>query len=298
MKKFFISAFAVMASLAMSAQVFTTGDITRVNLTSPIDQPVISADGSFVVAQSNAGLSKIDLASGAAQTIAEGQGLYNVAISPDGNNVVYTRPSFDKNHLRYTTLESVNLASGQAQTIVKASRNMAHGVTVTNNAVNALNNGKAAVKALPGAKSEKAATVAIDRGHLAVTIDGKTTNIDPQGRASYLWPSISPDGQHIVYWCVYRGCFVCDLDGSNARPMGGIRAAVWAGNDAVIGMVETEGQAQRVTASELVAVSLDGKRQTLTDSSVIAMFPSASADGSRVAFTDLDGALYILNLSK
>ena len=34
---------------------------------------------------------------------------------------------------------------------------------------------------------------------IGVTVDGKTTTIDPQGRGSYLWPALSPDGTWLYF---------------------------------------------------------------------------------------------------
>ena len=295
MKKFFISAVAVLAVLSLNAKVFTVGQVQQVNLNgSTVDKPVISADGSFVVAQGKGGLQKIDLASGQMQLVAQGNDLYHASISPDGKTVVYTRPSFDKNHLRYTAMEAVNVDNGNVQTIVKASRNMAAGASVSNRGVAAINNGKVAKKTVNkvAQASTERPVVAINRGHLMVGDKA----IDPQGKGSYLWPSLSPDGTKIVYWCVNKGCFVCDLDGSNAKSVGGIRAAVWAGNDALIGMV-SEDNGEYVTASKLVAADLaTGEKQDLTSADVIALFPTATAN--RVSFVDEVGNLYVMDINK
>ena len=295
MKKLFITAAAVLSVLALNAQVFTVGELHQVNLNGVnVDRPVLSADGSFVVAQGTGGLQKIDLASGAIQTVASGVDLYHATISPDGKTVVYTRPSYDKNHLRYTAMEAVNLETGKVETIVKPSRNMAAGAAVSNQGVSAINNGKITKKVVNKLGEAQAArpVVAINRGHLMV--DGKI--LDPQGKGSYLWPALSPDGTKIVYRLVNRGTFVCDLDGSNIQPVGNISAAVWAGNDALVGMV-TEDNGEYVTAGRIVAHDLkSGEKQVLTNDDMIAVYPSATAN--RISFVDAEGNLYFMDINK
>lgn len=295
MKKFFISAAAVLAVLTLNAKVLTVGEVHQVDLgNAVVDQPVISADGSFVVAQSMTGLQKIDLATGKMETVAKGENLYHASISPDGKTVVYTRPSYDKNHLRYTAMEAVNLDTKKVETIVKASRNMSAGVSVSNQNVTAVNNGKMAKKAVNNAAAASAErpVVAINLGHL--TVNGKT--IDPQGKGSYLWPRLSPDGTKIVYRLVNRGSFVCNLDGSNAQPVGDLSAAVWAGNDVLVGMV-TEDNGEYVTGGKLIAHDLKtGEKQVLTPDSMIALYPSATAE--RIAFVDEGGNLYVMDINK
>lgn len=295
MKKFFITAAAVLAVMSLNAKVFTVGEVHQVNIgNGTVDKPVISADGSFVVAQGKGGLQKIDLSTGKADMLVQGADLYNISISADGKTVAYTRPSFDKNHLRYTALEAVNVDTKKAETIVKASRNLASGVAVTNQGVAALNNGKIAKKAVNKAAAAQAerAVVAINKGHLMVN----GTAIDPQGKGSYLWPSLSPDGTKVVYWCVGKGCFVSDLNGKNVQPVGAIRAAVWAGNDALVGM-QPKDNGEYVTESKIVAYDLKtGERQVLTSDDMIAVYPSATA--TRVSFTDPDGNLYYMDINK
>ena len=81
--------------------------------------------------------------------------------------------------------------------------------------------------------------------------------------------------------------------------MGGIRAAVWAGNDALVGVESTDDTAQIPETSVLVAVDINsGERQTLTDKSILAQFPSVNADATRMAFSDMEGNLYYMDLSK
>lgn len=299
MKKFFISAIVLCASLMSSAQLVNVESISKVNLPQgmAIERLTISPDGSFAVISGSqySGLQKIDLATGEISNLVAGVSLYNAKISADGSQVVYYEPSF-KDRLRYVSLKSVDVNTGKVTEIVKPSRHLNSGVSLNGNTVNAVENGNLKAKALAGGKTEKAAVVSINYGHLDVTVNGKTTSIDPQGRGSYLWPSISPDGKKIVYWCVGHGCFVCDLDGSNAQSLGTLRAAVWAGNDMVVGMRDIEGYNQEITESSIIASDLKGNKQTLTDSNVKAISPSATADGSKIAFTTTEGELYIINL--
>lgn len=294
MKKVFISAAVVLASLSLSAKVFNVGSVQHIEGAS-VEEPVIAADGSFVVSAAAKGLKKIDLATGASEIIAKGSNVSRVAISPDGKTVAFAQTTYDKNRLSYKSLETVNVETGKVQTVVKPTRNLADGVALTDAKIVARNNGKMATKSLSKVAAAERPVVATEYGHL--TVNGKV--LDPQGKGSYLWPSLSPDGTQIVYWLVYRGCFVCNLDGSNARPIGGLRAAVWAGNDAIIGVQSTTNADMEPETSALVAVDLKtGENQVLTPATVKAQYPSVNADATRVAFTDPEGSLYILNLSK
>ncbi|MDE6463924.1 MAG: hypothetical protein K2L16_04750, partial [Muribaculaceae bacterium] len=126
-------------------------------------------------------------------------------------------------------------------------------------------------------------------------VDGRTVTLDPQGRGSYLWPQLSPDGTKIVYYLAGRGCFVCDTDGSNVRPLGMLRAAKWLDNETIVGMNDVD-DGEFITSSSIIASNLEGVRQTLTSDDVIALYPSASADGRNIAFATPEGRLFIINL--
>lgn len=288
---------ALLTFMVGAAQLVTVESVTKLDgvLT---EKAVISPKGDFVVVNAANSLKKVNVADGAQSVIANGAGLYNYAVSADGNCVVFTRPSVDKNNLRRKALEVVNLADGKVETLVKPTRRLNAGFSVANGSVNAVENGKLRTVATGQAKAVKAPVASISYGHLQVTVDGKTTTIDPQGRGSYIWPSVSPDGTRVAYWLVGGGCFTCNLDGSDVKSHGPLRAAVWAGNDLLVGQDEVEDE-HNLVASSIVALNVaNNEVQKLTDDSVIATFPSANLDGSRIAFSTPSGEVYIINLKK
>lgn len=298
MKKLFMTVAAMLTFVIGSAQLVTVESVNKVDgiLT---EKAAISPDGEFVVVNTANSLKRINLADGTQSVIATGEGLYNVAVSADGNKVVYTRPSYNKKHMRYNSLEAVDLSNGKVTTIVKPTRNLNAGYSVVNGTVNAVEKGKLRTVATGNAKAVKAPVASISYGHLQVTVNGKTTTLDPQGRGSYLWPSVSPDGTRLAYWLVGKGCFTCNLDGTDIKSHGPLRTAVWAGNDILVGQDEVEGQAQQLRACAIVALDVNTNEvQKLTDDNLVAFYPSASADGSRIAFTTRNGEVYIINIKK
>ena len=64
-------------------------------------------------------------------------------------------------------------------------------------------------------------------------------------------------------------------------------------------LIQLKGNAQQLAACSIVALDVNTNEvQKLTDDSVIATYPSASADGSRIAFSTPTGEIYVINLSK
>lgn len=300
MRKVLLS-LAVLASSVASAQLLNISSVEKVNLPAGVDaaQVALSHDGSFAVVNGASGLQKVDLATGKAVKIGGTATLSGVEISEDGSTVVYKQPVF-KNKLRYTTLKSVNLKDGKEGTIVAASRNL-QGFALAKNSVGAVDNGKFTAKNLDGAAATSIVTVAsIKNGALMVSVNGVNNNISPQGTTgqSYLWPSVSPDGKKVLYYLVGQGAFVCNLDGSNPVSVGVMRAPKWYNNEIVLGM-QDEDNGEIVTASKLVAASVDGKvMQDLTQVSSMAMYPAVAGNGSKVSFVTPAGELFVMNVNK
>lgn len=299
MKKLFLTALAVSMALMGRAQLVEVASIASVALPQGVtsDVATVSPDGSYAVVGQLSGnrLVKVDFATGATSVITENGNANGVTISPDGNNIVFRTTTFNKNHLRYTGLNAVNLTTGKESQLVKPSRHLNAGVAISNEGVTAVENGSARVKSFAGAKALSMPVASINYGHLDITVNGKTTTLDPQGRGSYLWPSISPDGTQVVYCLSGAGTFVCNIDGTNVRRIGNLRAARWLGNDMVVAMNDKD-NGEQITSSEIVVSDLAGTHQTITSADMIALYPSASADGRIITFSTLEGALYVINL--
>ena len=301
MKKVLISAL-LLCSGAFSYAQLNVASIEKVNLPEGVtaNQATISPDGSYVVLSrmEKAGLHKLDLTTNTVTTISEKGITHGLQISEDGQQVIFRENNYDKK-LRKTALKSADLTTGKLTTIVKGTRDL-QGFEVRGSQVMAMNKGKLTTKSLTGAKAAAAPVASINGGQLYVTVNGKTTNISPQGTdcQSYLWPSISPDGTKVAYYLARHGAYVCELDGSNPVYLGSIRAPRWYDNNTVVGMND-EDDGHVVTSSKIVAASIDGtKGQNLTEGSSMAMYPTVSADGSKIAYSTPAGELYIINITK
>ena len=215
-------------------------------------------------------------------------------ISPDGETVVYSEGSFNDKHLRLSTLKSVNLSSGASQILVKPTRDL-QGYSVDATTAGAVNKGKFSSKAIGNAKAQKLPVLSINRGQLMITLNGKTRQLSPNGTEySYMWPSLSPDGTKVLFYQAAHGAYVCDLDGKNVRKVGQMRAPIWYDDNTIVGMLDKD-DGEFIYASTIVAATLDGETQVLTDDSTIAMYPHATT--GKIAFSTPAGEAYIINVS-
>ena len=284
--------------MSAMGQVLNVTSIEKVNLPEQASVAAISPQGDYLLLTSatNQGLTKYDLTSGQRQTLSNAPSAgHNVKISPDGQTVVYREGSFNEKHLRMSTLKSVNLATGASQVLVKPTRNL-QGYAVDATTVGAVNKGKYSNKAIGNAKAQKLPVLSINKGQLMITINGKTRQLSPNGtQFSYMWASLSPDGTKVLFYQAAHGTYVCNLDGTSVRKVGTMRAPVWYDNNTVVGMMDLD-DGEFIYASTIVAATLDGTTQVLTDDSTIAMYPHATA--GKIVFSTPAGEAYMINVTK
>ena len=291
-------ALALGFSMSAMAQVLNVTSIDKVNLPEQAAVAAISPQGDYLLLTSatNQGLTKLDLTTNQTQVLSTAMSAgHNVKISPDGQTVVFREGSFNNKRLRMSSLKSVNLATGASQILVKPTRDL-QGYAIDGTSAAAVNKGKYSNKAIGTAKAQKVPVLSLDKGKLMITINGKTRNLSPNGtQFSYLWSSLSPDGTKVLFYQSAHGTYVCDLDGSNVRKVGQMRAPVWYDDNTIVGMMDLD-DGEFIYASTIVAATLDGTTQVLTDDSTIAMYPHA-ADG-KIAFSTPAGEAYIINVTK
>lgn len=302
MKKVFL-ALAMCASISGFAQVLNVASVEKVNTPANPMATVaaISPQGDYLLLSnsSNQGLTKFDLNTNEATKITDAAGAgFDVQISQDGKVVVYRENSFTADHLRKVALKSINLASGEVANLVAPTRDL-QGVALQGTSALAVNKGKLTTKAI-GAATAKAAVpvLSINNRQLMITRNGKTEVFSPNGKGySYIWQSVSPDGTKALYFVCGVGAFVCDLDGKNVKELGLVRAPQWYDNSTVVGMQDVD-NGEFILSSKIVAVNLNGEMQTLTDDSVVAMYPYASEASGKIAFSTPAGEAYIIKVAK
>ena len=276
MKKIFLS-LALAVSVMASAQVFEVGQLTKLNTPTDTDVKVagVSPDGSYVLITNgaNQGLRRYDVATGKTTTIttADGAG-FNVQISKNGQELVYRETNFDKQGLRKNDIVRLDMATAKATTVAKAQRDMKAMATTGANV-----------------------SVSINDRKIVLNKNGKNIVLAPNGsNHSYIWPSVSPDGTKLCYYVCGVGCYVSNLNGGNKQFIGRkVQGAQWYDNNTLVAMA-TYDDGHQVTASTIVACTLDGKMQTLTNNSMIAMFPYVAENA--VVFSTVEGETYMLNV--
>lgn len=277
MKKTMLFVAACLLSLAANAQVLEVVSMQKLPIAAQADMKVagVSPAGDYILLTtgSNQGLQRYDLESQTLTTLSEAAGAgYNVQVSNDGKEVVYRETSINRSNLRENKFVRMNMYNERRNTIARGQRDMKHMST-----------------------SDNLTTVSIKDRLIVLTRNGLTTTLAPNGmNESYIWPSVSPDGTKLCYYVCGNGCWVSNIDGSNPQYIGHkCQAAKWYDNNTLVAMA-TYDDGHFTTASSIVLYTLDGKKQVLTNDSMIAMYPYAAKNA--IVFSTIEGETYLLNV--
>ncbi|MDO9152924.1 MAG: hypothetical protein Q7U47_04325 [Paludibacter sp.] len=259
--------------------------------------PIFSPACDYLLATSvnYSGLKQITIADNSVRTISTDAGAgYGVQISADGNSILYKKTTFE-NNLRSNSVISYSRTTGKHEQLVAPTREaitqkfadnkpqFVKGKTLTRNNISI---------------AETAPVICIEDQKMVLYTAGSRKELVPNGSdASYFWASISPDRKNIAYTVAGKGTFVCRIDGTNSKSLGKLNAPVWLNNQWLVGMDDKD-DGERLLSSTLITLTIDGKvRQTLTTpANKMAMYPAASADGSRIAYNTEKGEVYLLNV--
>ena len=274
MKKVYLF-LALAIPMMASAQLLEVSSTQLVTTKADAKVAAFSPNGDYLLLTntSHQGLQSMDLASKTLTTISRAEGAgYNVQVSQDGKQVVYREVTMDAKKNRMSTVVRHDMAARQGQVVAKKQQHLAAMV----------------------ADAERPSFSVQDR-QLMMTVNGETKVFSPNGQQySYHWASLSPNGKKVSYYISAVGCFVCDLDGSNIQFIGhNCLAPVWYNDNIILGC-DTKDNGEVVLESVIVAYSLDGKKQVLTNGEQIAVFPKAA--NGKIAYSTSEGEIYIMNV--
>lgn len=278
MKKTILSIAACVMAMAASAQIFTIQSTQKLPVPQGTEWRVagFSPAGDYILItdDTNSGLVRMDLANNATKVITTALGAgWAVQISKDGQNIVYREMTIGEDKLVRHDIIKHNFVANTRSVAAKAQRDMTNLVDKTANQ-----------------------TVAINEDlHMVITRNGKTIVLTPNGaEEAYNWASISPDGKKLLYYVSAKGCYVCDMYGQNVQFVARhCRAPQWYDNNTIIGMAD-EDDGKFMTASAIVAYTLDGQHQVLVNKENMAIYPYA-AEG-KIVFSNAGGEIYMMQV--
>lgn len=271
MKKTFLLLAACLTSMLASAQIFQVLSLEHLPAASYEDAKVagISPNGDYLLMTngSTRGLQCYDLQTKQMILISKADNAgFDVKISRNGNEIAFTERTY---RLGQEALEK-------------------------NICVNVKNNTQAVVN--KRVVAQESVNLLNEDGIMYVERNGERTLLAPFGTDNkiYIWTSLSPDQTKVCYFLAGKGCYVCNLDGSNNTLVSkDCHAAKWYDNNTLIAMNDKD-NGHYITASSIVAYTLDGKVQVLTSPDMIAMDPVAA--NGKIAFSTIKGKTYLMSV--
>ena len=291
--------FLVIAQIALAQQINVLSiEKIKATDTGGYFYPKISPDNQFILMTRGnySGLYQYSPVSKSLKTLNEDPGAgYKVQISDDGNTVLYNKTELIRK-LRHNSLISQTISNGEKKVLVAPTREQITGKMVNSNPVYVKN--RSLVKSNSVKPTDNLYLITIENQKMVLYKNGVRTELTPSGaNASYIWPSISPDNKNIVYTVTGKGTYVCSVTGKNVTSLGKLNAPSWAGNRYVVGMDDRD-DGEKLISSSLIITSIDGKlrKKLETPTGINAMYPSASKDGSRIAFNTDRGEVYLMQV--
>lgn len=270
MKKTIFTLAAIAMGMMVNAQIFDVQSIEKLSGASFENARVagISPKGDYILMTTGntKGLQRYDLQTGKMTVISKADNAgFDVKISKTGNEIVYTEKVFQAGKETIAKNVRANIANN---TVAKVSKRVA---------------------------AQESVALYNEDGLMYVEKNGVRTQLAPFGTDYiYIWTSLSPDQTKVCYYLGAKGCYVCDLDGSNNTFVGmDCRAAQWYDNNTLVAMHDVD-DGHFVTASAIVAYTLTGKVQVLTSPDVIAMDPFAAP--GKIVYSTIEGDTYLMNV--
>ncbi len=294
MKKALFIALLTLASTASAADV-VCGGMQRLEIGDGVSNPTFSPDGSRMLfsTENFTGLKSLDLATGEVTVIDTSMAAgYNPVFSPDGSKVYY-RTASNKGVLVYRDVVCYDFKKAERKQILEPTRERI--VVAADAEAVRVRSPKGFVA---GTNGNKARFVASNFETISV-FDGKDhKEITPLSDGyTYEWASLSPDGKRILFSEPFLGIYVCGLDGSNPVQIAKRGAYPQWVNDDIVAIVVTKDDGYGILASRIDAVEIStGKVTALTPDDVVATEMSVCPATRQLAFSTLDGKMYITNL--
>jgi Tol biopolymer transport system component len=302
MKKVLLVAATFVAVAA--AQTVELRNATRLETNERLYYPVFAPSGERLAATTDnyRGLWLVEIADGSTRAITDAPGAgYYPAFSADGEELYYRRDKFESGR-RLTAVEATNLKTGVEATLVPFSRDVDSPTRVSEDRL-ALAVGGALrafsadgeARALPGVDRPYAT---IENQKIALYVGGEKRILAPRGDGNYIWPSVSPDGDRVLFTFAGEGTYVCDLDGEILASIGYANAPKWSPDGKRIVYMVDEDDGRQFIDSEIYVSDADGaNRRPLTATpDRIEMYPDWSPKGDRLAFCDDQGNLFIADI--
>lgn len=264
--------------------------------------PVVSPDGNEVLFTSDnrKGLWFKNLVSGDLLKISDAPSAgYQPGFEAESNSIIYREDSF-VNGMRYSSLIKYNVSANQKTILAEGIRDLRiienDGIRfyLNENGLNTIENQNSLKKV-----SNSDPVVSVENAKIALYINGVKQILDPIGNGNYIWPSLSPEKSKILFTCLGKGTYICNLEGKVISKIGFADAPSWSPDGNWLVFMKDIDDGKKVIASDIYIVDLiSGNYFNITESSGrISMFPKWGNSNTEIFYNTVEGQIRKIKLN-
>ncbi len=265
--------------------------------------PVVNNDDSKIIFSSEnyRGLWLLDNNSGEIRKIND---YYNAGYEPkftETNNIIHRKDNF-KNNRRFISIYEYNIFERREIAIKNELRDIAQIKIVNGKEINYSLN-KELIEINGDNKLSKIASnylpeVMIENSDLVLYKNGERKVINPKGEGNYLWASVSPNGNELLFTFAGKGSFITDLTGEVISELGYAHYPQWSNDGKWILYMKDYDDGEKVIESDLFVYSTaSGSEYKITDTkNAHEMYPVWTKSNNNVYCNSTDGIIYKIEL--
>ena len=136
------------------------------------------------------------------------------------------------------------------------------------------------------------------KSSILISSSGESKILEPFGEGHYIWVSISPNKDKILFTFAGKGTFICDLEGRVLVNLGFANSPKWSPNGKYVAFMNDKDDGLNYISSDIYVVSEDGQNKINITNTVneIEMYPEWSFDGRKIVYHNLSGEIFIAEL--
>jgi Tol biopolymer transport system component len=225
---------------------------------------------------------------------------YSSVFSDDGLKIIYRADEF-MGMRKYSSLIVQDLKSGNETLVEQNIRNLSVPEVLTNGQIFYTKDFNAGVfdhRTNKSTNSKVEASVAYTENYKIALYNKERIELQPLGKNNYIWVSISPQQDRILFTVPGKGTYISDLEGNILVELGYANAPVWSPNGNYVAYMVDKDDGYKVTSSEIFVASANGKNkyQITNTSDINEMYPNWSQSGSKLTFNSTEGDIFIAEL--
>lgn len=227
---------------------------------------------------------------------------YKPIFLKDGSKIIFRSYEYDKMK-KYSSICIQDLSTKQEQWLEKNIRNLSVPMVINDDKIiykkdENMNYYNFKSESKVNGDSTTGVAAYIENSKIVIYENEKKKILSLLGEGNYIWLSISPDKSKLLFTLAGRGTFITDLNGNALIELGYANAPMWSPDGNWVVYMVDEDDGYRITASDIYAVSSDGKEkvQITNTQNTIELHPSWSPSMDKIVFDTIEGNIMLIEV--